>query len=121
MKKQEPVVWKPKKTEKNLKKTGKKLKKGKLTFFKITSGGHDMDFLLSSKMLKYRRKSAKKLAASADNKYKKVKAKLSNAGKKKKSTKQILKLQKMLVVTKMVREQTKTFYEITKDDCKKFK
>ncbi len=123
-KSQSPAVWnaiKKKKVKAKKKSAKRKFDKGKLTFFSITSGAGDLDFLFSNKMLKARKKSAKELHGQAKKYFRKVKKNLANVGKKNKSTKSIKQLEKKLVVAKMLKAQSKDFYRLAKADYKKFK
>lgn len=112
---QEPFFWKSKKVK------SKKKKRAKLTFFKIGYANGQLDFLLTKKMLKHRRKAAKNLFKSAQKNYDKCRKELAQVGRKKISWSKIEKLERDLVYAKFVQAQVKEYYRLAKNDFKKHK
>ena len=113
----EPIVWNSMKIKEAF---NKKFKKGKLTFFRISNPEGDLDIILSTKMLKYRKKAAQKLYKSAKDNYKACRKALASIGTQKTNAKQIQQLEKDLVTAKLLKVQAKDYYRLAKADYKVF-
>lgn len=108
-----PIVWNSPKIKDAY---NKKYKKGKLTFFKISNPEGDLDFLLSRKMLKYRKQEAKALFKASKKQYKYCRNSLASIGSTKLTSKEIRGMEKDLVTAKMLKIQTKEYYKLAKAD-----
>ncbi len=115
--KMKPIVWNSPKIKEAY---NKKYKKGKLTFVKISNPEGDLDIILSTKMLKYRKLAAKKLYKSAKKNYKSCREALAGIGTQNVNSKRIQQLEKDLVAAKFLKVQAKDYYRLAKADYKKY-